>query len=538
MNPFRRWLIPVLSIVAPLHAHAASAAQRDVATLVNRGIEFARAHSYVPRSGLTIAIGGGAPGLLLREAQFCVDDARCTRYEYNLDEGRALAAGGLQIVSLDDGSAGTHRLRVDVIAVDPLAPPYAARTHAKLDLRVEQRDDTTLELHFGAGDLVHEARLTATARQADSLLPRAARYLLADDRPFEAAAMAGEISAPPTNASVDAFVSRYNAAVAAIGGTASAQGLEQLRSLAGDEHADPWLRDRAALTLGEQLLIAHRNADAAQEFRAVRSPGPFANRALLELGWTFLLPTADAATTSMRPASYALPSSQDQVAQARRQTPFRYLTAVASGARADDLRAALVPWMELMGRDPFDPSVQEGLLAVPYALAHLGAQEQSVEYTRRAIAQLQAAHSMLEQAGSSVVSDLLSLLDAHFDDDRDGWHQQLGALAPQKRWWLGDAPEPNYYAGVLLADPRFTEVLADFRTLRQLRDFLRRFGDGADPQLLGDVQDALASLRSQMQTLARASLAARSRATAQYLAEAHLWIARLLDRSPQQVTSR
>ncbi|HZP11441.1 MAG TPA: hypothetical protein VFB36_03350 [Nevskiaceae bacterium] len=532
MKRFRRWLIP-LSIVAPFAAHAGTIAHRDVDALAARGIAFARAHPLALQQGLLLAIGGGAPDLLLREVELCVDDAPCLRYEYNVDEGQALAAGGLHLLEL--GDLGARRLRADAIAVDPHAPPYAARTRAKLDLRLQPSTDA-LELQFAAGTLAHEARLTATPRSADALRPRAARYLLADDRPFEAAAMFSQAPAP-VGTSIDGFVSRYNAAIATIGGATPASGFEQLRSLAGDDHADPWLRDRAGMTLGEQLLAARRNAEAAQAFRAVRSPGPFANRALLELGWTFLLPTGDAAS-SLRPASYALPSSADQVAQLRRQTPFRYLTAVAGGARADDLRAALVPWMELIGRDPFDPAVQEGMLAVPYALAHLGAQEQSIEYAQRAVSQLQAAHTMLEQAAAQIDPALVALLDAHFDDAREGWHQQLGALAPQKRWWLGDAPEPSYYLGVLLADPRFVEALADLRTLHQLRAFLDRTGDAADASLRAEVDRSLESLRAQLRALATAALTARSRATAHALAEAHLWIARLRDRSPQQVTSR
>jgi len=533
MNRFRRWLIP-LSIVAPFAAHAGTIAHGDVDALAARGVAFARAHPLALQRGLLLAIGGGAPNLLLREVQICVDDAPCTRHEYNVDEGRALAGGGLHLVDLDE-SGGAHRLRVDAIALDPQAPPYAPRTHAKLDLRLE-RSDGALELHFNAGTLVHEAQLTATRQDAESLRPRAAQYLIADDRPFEAAAFAP--ATPPTEASIDGFVDRYNAAVAMIGGAAAAQGFEQLRSLAADDRADPWLRDRASMTLGEQLLAAHRNTEAAEAFRSVRSPGPFANRALLELGWTFLLAVGQA-STGVRPASYALPSSPDKVAVTRRQTPFRYLTAIASGGRADDVRAALVPWMELIGRDPFDPAVQEGMLAVPYALAHLGSQEQSIEYTRRAIKQLDAAHAMLDQAASRVDVALIPLLAAYFDDGREGWHQQLGALAPQKRWWLGDAAEPNYYAGVLLADPRFIEVLADFRTLHQLRAFLDRSADDAEAtNLRADVEAALTSLQAELQTLATSALTARARATAQDLAEAHLWIARLRDRSPQQVTSR
>jgi hypothetical protein len=311
MNISRRWLIPVLSIAAPLSAHADAISHRDVTALTERGIALARASTAQLPSDFILAIGGGAPTLLLREIQLCVDDAPCTHHEYSVDEGKALASGGLDLPSLDTLSPGKHRLRADVIAVDPLAPPYSPRTRAKLDLAFDSPG--ALELGFTAAMLTHGAQLTSiVAHDSAALRSRAARFLTADNRPFEAAAMSTDVPIEvATTAPVDAFVNRYNEAVALIDGTTQSQGFEQLRALTSDDHADPWLRDRAGMTLGEQLLRAHRNTEAAQAFRSVRSPGPFANRALLELGWTSLLPTADASVTTARPASYALPSSQD-----------------------------------------------------------------------------------------------------------------------------------------------------------------------------------------------------------------------------------
>src|SRR5205823_547125 len=105
----------------------------------------------------------------------------------------------------------------------------------------------------------------------------------------------------------------------------------------------------------------------ADALRQVRSPGPFASRALLDLGWS-----------AVRPAT----------------------------GGADAVRRALVPWLELVGRDPFDPAVQEGLVALPYALYHLGAQAQSAEYSERAVRALESTHEMLERASATANADL------------------------------------------------------------------------------------------------------------------------------------
>ena len=41
--------------------------------------------------------------------------------------------------------------------------------------------------------------------------------------------------------------------------------------------------------------------------------------------------------------------------------------------------------IELIGRDPTDPAVQEGLVAIAWALSTLGAQVQAQDYYNRAI---------------------------------------------------------------------------------------------------------------------------------------------------------
>ncbi len=537
MKPLGRW-ISALSLVAPLIAHA------DVDALAARGVAFARTLDDWPQAPLLIAVGGGSTEMPLREVRVWVDGVERARREYNLDEGRALALGGLQLIGIADVASGNHRLNVEAFAVDPAAAAYAPRARARFESTIDRPADggVGLEISFRNADVLHAAALGARELASTvAIRSRCARFLLADGRVFEAAALAPE-TAPAREVETPAVVraiERYNDAVALMETQQRAAGFDRLQQMAEDEHVESWLRDRANVVRGEQLLIAHRNADAAQSFRAVRSPGPFANRALLDLGWSALLPEGDVSEERVRPTSYALPSSADAIAQTRRRTPFRYASALATDARAEDVRRALIPWTELFGRDPFDLSVQQGMLAVPYALQHLGAQAQAVEYAQRAVVQLKTALDLLSQAATRASAELLPMIDADLDDASSGWRQHVAALASSRRWWLGEAIDPGYYGSVLLADDDFAATLEDYRTLQRLTRFLDRHAYRPDAGALrAEAQSAKASIGAQLNSRAATLIAERARITADDLAEAHLWRARIYDRTAQQVTSR
>ena len=90
---------------------------------------------------------------------------------------------------------------------------------------------------------------------------------------------------------------------------------------------DPWneeltsLRDKANLALGYALLQSGQPHAAKMPLQRVRLEGPFSNKALLGVGW--------------------------------------------ADAELERYQRALVPWMELRGRDLLDPAVQESMLAIP-----------------------------------------------------------------------------------------------------------------------------------------------------------------------------
>jgi outer membrane protein assembly factor BamD (BamD/ComL family) len=101
------------------------------------------------------------------------------------------------------------------------------------------------------------------------------------------------------------------------------------------------LRDKANLALGYSLLKDDQPHAAKQPLQRVRLEGPFSNKALLGVGWADI--------------------------------------------ELNNYRRALVPWMELRGRDLLDSAVQESMLAIPYALAKLDSVSQAADHYLNAI---------------------------------------------------------------------------------------------------------------------------------------------------------
>ena len=137
---------------------------------------------------------------------------------------------------------------------------------------------------------------------------------------------------------------RFNLGVAMVR-SGDIEGAKSILSELGS--IDPWneeltsLRDRANLALGYALLQGGQALAAKEPLQRVRLAGPFSNKALLGLGW--------------------------------------------ADAEVENYRRALVPWMELRGRDLLDPAVQESMLAIPYALAKLDAVSQAADHYLNAI---------------------------------------------------------------------------------------------------------------------------------------------------------
>lgn len=176
------------------------------------------------------------------------------------------------------------------------------------------------------------------------------------------------------------------------------------------------LRDKANLALGFSWLKADRPALAKPALQRVRLQGSQSNKALLGVGW------ADAA--------------QERYAR------------------------ALVPWLELRGRNLLDSAVQESYLAVPYAYAKLAADRRAAEHYMQAIQAFDDESRRIDQSIAAIRGgDLLEAI-VEGGGDSPGWYWQL-----QK---LPDAPESRYLYH-LLATHEFQEGLKNYRDLRLMR---------------------------------------------------------------------
>lgn len=185
------------------------------------------------------------------------------------------------------------------------------------------------------------------------------------------------------------------------------------------------LRDKANLALGFAYLQKSLDGQARPVLARVRLASPFANKALLGVGW------ADAA--------------------------------------AHDYRAALAPWLELNKRDLADSAVQESLLAVPYAHARLDAYGAAAQGYQAALKSFDNEIGQLDRAIASAESgDLTRALLARDDRGIGRWYWQLDQLP--------DSTAARYLYP-LIADNRFQEGLRNVRDLDALEGNLEEWRD-------------------------------------------------------------
>jgi tetratricopeptide (TPR) repeat protein len=107
-----------------------------------------------------------------------------------------------------------------------------------------------------------------------------------------------------------------------------------------------------------------------------------------------------------------------------------------------------------------DPAVQEGMLAIPWALDRLQAYEQSLARYETAIAALERARTRMDEAIKSIRSSVMvnTILRRDPDSER-GW-----------LWKVRDLPNvpETFFLQSLLAEHRFQEALKAYRDARML----------------------------------------------------------------------
>lgn len=188
------------------------------------------------------------------------------------------------------------------------------------------------------------------------------------------------------------------------------------------------LRDKANLALGYALLQHGQPQAAKVPLQRVRLEGPFSNKALLGVGW--------------------------------------------ADAEMENYRRALVPWMELRGRDLLDPAVQESMLAIPYAFARLDAMSQAADHYLNAIeAFYEEANRIDRTIGYIESGDIFNQFLAEDPLDGTGWYWRLDELP--------EGPESRYLYHVL-ASHAFQEGLKNYRDLNYLNSNLEQWSGSVE----------------------------------------------------------
>ncbi|MDJ0757970.1 MAG: tetratricopeptide repeat protein [Woeseiaceae bacterium] len=216
-----------------------------------------------------------------------------------------------------------------------------------------------------------------------------------------------------------ASYARFNLGVALVrsGRTDEARRiLEQLGEMDPFNEELTSLRDKANLALGYALLQDGDPQAAKLPLQRVRLEGPFSNKALLGVGW--------------------------------------------ADAEQQSYQRALVPWMELRGRDLLDPAVQESMLAIPYALAQLDSISQAADHYLNAVEAFYEETNRIDKTINHIESG--EFFDAFVEDgplDSTGWYWRLQELP--------DGPEARYLYH-LLSTHEFQEGLKNYRDLSYL----------------------------------------------------------------------
>ncbi len=286
---------------------------------------------------------------------------------------------------------------------------------------------------------------------------------------------------------------RYNLAVAMIHNGRIKEGRQQLNQVGTIDAGTPdlrALRDKANLILGYQYLQEQQGDSARAVFDRIRVTGSFSNRALLGLGWTEIAP---ASATGMGEAadSAGSPYNDDSLGaffRARKEAQHSAdLQAMGPPTENQEaLTLALIPWIELVKRDPMDPAVQEGMLAIPWALDRLRSYEPSLARYLDAVAGLETARRRMDEAMLSIKNGRMveTIVRADMDLER-GWTWRLRDLP--------DAPE-TYFLQNLLAEHPFQESLKNYLDARLLTRNLKSWSQRLDA--LHPREDHLPQLRA------------------------------------------
>ncbi len=239
---------------------------------------------------------------------------------------------------------------------------------ASRDMRTQTRNETLFRkgrLQYQQGNYFEAERiLNVPLDSAVSGLEAERRVMLANvlmsRNEFEAAR---NLLAPiPLDSQLGAYAT-YNTGVAHLRANRAPEGvvlLEHVMNLPVSDSETNALKDRAALAIGYNYLQLQDPEKAREALVNVRLEGPFSNAALLALGY----------------ANY----------------------------EKKDFKRSLSFWLELLTRNPGDPSVQEAMILTPRAYEALKANQQAFFGYKLAITTLNNQLEELDKLGAAIDS--------------------------------------------------------------------------------------------------------------------------------------
>ena len=180
------------------------------------------------------------------------------------------------------------------------------------------------------------------------------------------------------------------------------------------------LKDKSNIVLGYYFLRNKNSREAIDVLENVRLSGPFSDKALLGLGWAY--------------------------------------------TEKQQFRKALIPWMALTEKDPSQITVQEALLAVPYAFMQLKAEDKSLELYKDSIDLYEAVKTEIDLSlGMAKKSSIFNVLlgERSYDD----------FTISRKIIEHKDSVQGRVLSD-LLQDEEFQHMFSTYRDLKQLQSKL------------------------------------------------------------------
>jgi len=293
---------------------------------------------------------------------------------------------------------------------EPVRNTAAVRL-AKIHFEKDQPRDALLTLDQIHGEIPQKIRDDADFLRAN--------VYLALGRPAEAV----EVLEGLQDAQELTGFSQYNLGIALLRDgrqEEAVRALDRAGRVAASDGSVLAIRDKSNLVLGNLLFDASAFGPAQLSLDRVRLEGPFSNQALLRAGW--------------------------------------------ADASAKNFERALVPWSILAKRNTTDASVQEAILALPYAYSQLNVHGRAAVLYGQAV---ETFGSELEKLDASIdrirTGGFLKALDREeIRQDKD-WVVRLRSLP--------DAPETFYLLG-LMASHDFQTALQNYLDLEDLRSKL------------------------------------------------------------------